>query len=101
MNCASIPRRDIRFSSLQRFQTAFGNNPGPISASGAISLAAKLPGHESNHSHPSTAEVKNGWSYCSLLHLPSKDAQELLLYFAIFSSYVLFVGFIVKSLQIP
>jgi hypothetical protein len=30
---------------------------------GAFSLGVKWPGHEADHSPPSTAEVKNTWSY--------------------------------------
>jgi hypothetical protein len=34
---------------------------------GALSLGAKWPGHEADHSPPSSAEVKNAWSYTSTL----------------------------------
>jgi hypothetical protein len=30
---------------------------------GALSLGVKLPGREADHSPPSTAEIKNSWSY--------------------------------------
>jgi hypothetical protein len=33
--------------------------------SGALSLGVKRPGHEADHSPPSSAEVKNAWSYTS------------------------------------
>jgi hypothetical protein len=32
---------------------------------GALSLAVKRPGREADHSPPSSAEVKNAWSYTS------------------------------------
>jgi hypothetical protein len=32
---------------------------------GALSLGVKWPGCEAEHSHPSSAEVKNAWSYIS------------------------------------
>jgi hypothetical protein len=32
---------------------------------GALSLGVKQPGHEVDHSPPSSAEVKNAWSYTS------------------------------------
>jgi hypothetical protein len=32
---------------------------------GALSLEVKLPGREADHSPPSSAEVKNAWSYIS------------------------------------
>jgi hypothetical protein len=34
---------------------------------GALSLVIKRPGREVDHPHPSTAEVKNAWSYASTL----------------------------------
>jgi hypothetical protein len=33
----------------------------------ALSPGVKWPGHESNYSPPSNAEIKNGWSYTSTL----------------------------------
>jgi hypothetical protein len=32
---------------------------------GALSLGVRQPEHEADHSPPSTAEVKNAWSYTS------------------------------------
>jgi hypothetical protein len=32
---------------------------------GALSLGVKRPGCEAVHSHPSSAEIKNAWSYTS------------------------------------
>jgi hypothetical protein len=34
---------------------------------GSLSLVVKWPGHEADHSSPSSAEVKNAWSYTSTL----------------------------------
>jgi hypothetical protein len=34
---------------------------------GALSLEIKRPGREADHSAPSSAEVKNAWSYTSTL----------------------------------
>jgi len=33
---------------------------------GALSLGVKRPGREADHSPPSSAEVKNAWSYTSV-----------------------------------
>jgi hypothetical protein len=33
---------------------------------GALSLGVKWPGREADHSPPSSAEVKNAWSYTSI-----------------------------------
>jgi hypothetical protein len=44
------------------------NSSGAHSASyppGALSLGIKRPGREADHSPPSSAEVKNAWSYTS------------------------------------
>jgi hypothetical protein len=35
-------------------------------ATGALSLGIKPPGREADHSPPSSAEVKNAWSYTSI-----------------------------------
>jgi hypothetical protein len=48
------------------------NGSGAHSASypvgtGALSLRVKRPGREADHSPPSSAEVKNAWSYTSTL----------------------------------
>jgi hypothetical protein len=45
---------------------AMGPNQPPLQwVPGALSLGIKLPGREANHSPPSSAEVKNAWSYIS------------------------------------
>jgi hypothetical protein len=45
---------------------ALGPTQPPIQlVSGALSLGVKRPGCEADHSHPSSAEVRNAWSYTS------------------------------------
>jgi len=45
---------------------ALGPTQPPIQwVPGALSLGLKLPGREADHSPPSSAEVKNVWSYTS------------------------------------
>jgi hypothetical protein len=47
-------------------RTALGPTQPPIQwVSGALSLGVKRSGHEADHSPPSSAEVKNSWSYTS------------------------------------
>jgi hypothetical protein len=49
-----------------RVQTDLGSHrPSYTWVPGALSLGAKRPGHEGDHSHPSSDEVKNVWSYIS------------------------------------
>jgi len=38
---------------------------------GTLCPGIKQPGHEVDHSFPSTAEVKNEWSYTSTPHMSS------------------------------
>jgi hypothetical protein len=52
------------------FTTAFRPPLGPAQppiqwVPGDLSLGVKRPGHKADHSHPSSAEVKNAWSYNS------------------------------------
>jgi hypothetical protein len=52
------------------FTTAFRMGLGPTQPPiqwipGALSLEVKRPGREADHSLPSSAEVKNAWSYTS------------------------------------
>jgi hypothetical protein len=48
------------------FRTALGPTQPPIQwARGVLSLGVKRPEREADHSHPSSAEVKNEWSYTS------------------------------------
>jgi hypothetical protein len=52
------------FSTASR--TALGPTQPPLQwVAGALSLGVKRPGRETDHSPPSTAEVKNAWSYTS------------------------------------
>jgi hypothetical protein len=47
-------------------RTALGPTQPPLQCvPGALSLGVKQLGHEADHSLPSSAEVKNGWSYIS------------------------------------
>jgi hypothetical protein len=46
--------------------TALGHTKPPIQwVPGALSLGVKRPGREADHSPPSSAKVKNAWSYTS------------------------------------
>jgi hypothetical protein len=52
------------FTNMSR--TALGSTQPPIQwVDGALSLGVKRPRHEADHSPPSTAEVKDVWSYTS------------------------------------
>jgi hypothetical protein len=54
----------FHFTSASR--TALEPTQPPIQwVSGALSLGVKRPGREADHSPPSSAEVKNAWSYTS------------------------------------
>jgi hypothetical protein len=47
-------------------RTALGSTQPPIQwVTGSLSLEVKRPGSEAEHSPPSSAEVKNEWSYTS------------------------------------
>jgi hypothetical protein len=47
-------------------RTALGPTQPPIQlVPGALSLGVKRPGREADHSPPSSAEIKNAWSYTS------------------------------------
>jgi hypothetical protein len=51
---------------LTESRTALGPTQPPIQwVPGALSLGVKRPGREADHSSPSSAEVKNAWSYTS------------------------------------
>jgi hypothetical protein len=53
------------FTTVSR--TALGPTQPPIQwEPGAISLGVKRPGREADHPPPSSAEVKNAWSYTSI-----------------------------------
>jgi hypothetical protein len=52
------------FTTMSRL--ALGLTQPPIQwVSGEISLGVKRPGREADHSPPSSAEVRNAWSYTS------------------------------------
>jgi hypothetical protein len=52
------------FLQTTAFRTAMGPTQHPIQwVPGALSLGVKRPGREADHLHPSSAEVKNLWSY--------------------------------------
>jgi hypothetical protein len=54
------------FSLHYRVQTGSEAYPDSYPTSkGALSLEEKRSGREANHSPPSSAEVKNAWSYTS------------------------------------
>jgi hypothetical protein len=54
----------VLFTTVSR--TALGPIQPPIRwVPGAFSLGAKRPGREADHSPPSSAEIKNAWSYTS------------------------------------
>jgi hypothetical protein len=58
------------FSLLRRVQTGSGAHPAsyPI-CTGVLSLRVMRPGCEADHSHPTSGEVKNAWSYTSTLNM--------------------------------
>jgi hypothetical protein len=54
------------FSLHHRVQNGSGAHPASYPmGTGALSLGVKSPGREADHLHPSSAEVKNAWSYTS------------------------------------
>jgi hypothetical protein len=77
---SSIPAGTGNFSLHHRVQTCSGAHPASYSmGTGGSFSEGKLPGLETDHSPPSSAEVKNAWSYTSarpLVSMPSvRDAQ--------------------------
>jgi hypothetical protein len=68
-------------------RTALGSTQPPIQwVPGALSLGVKWPGHEANHSPPSSSEAKNEWrststpQYAVLAWCSAKAQGELYLY---------------------
>jgi hypothetical protein len=55
------------FSLHHRVQTGSADHPLPLIqyVPGALSVGIKRPGREADHSPPSSADVKNAWSYTS------------------------------------
>jgi hypothetical protein len=64
-----IPGRDMRLFSLHSIQISSGAHPDfyQIDTRGSF-LRGKWPGHEADHSPPSSAEVKNGRNISPLYH---------------------------------
>jgi hypothetical protein len=57
----------VLLSGLHRVQSGFGAYPvSCLMGTGAPSPRVKRPGREADHSPPSSAEVKNAWSYTSI-----------------------------------
>jgi hypothetical protein len=68
----SIPGRDWKFSSSPPYPDRLWVPPSLLSNGyrEALSLGVKQPGSEADHLPPTSAEVKNGWSYTSIpLHV--------------------------------
>jgi hypothetical protein len=64
-------RNIIREIKLRRIRVQNGSGWHPIEwVPGALSLRVKWPGRETDHSRPSSAEVKNAWSYTPLPSTP-------------------------------
>jgi hypothetical protein len=83
------------FTTMSR--TVLGPTQPPIQwVPGALSLGVKWPGHEADHSPPSSAEVKNAWSCTSTppicLHgMVLSKAQGQLYLFTFLTSIILFL----------
>jgi hypothetical protein len=61
-----FPAGTENFSLYHRIQNGSGAHPDSYPmANRALSLKIKRPGREAYHSPPSSAEVKNAWSYTS------------------------------------
>jgi hypothetical protein len=75
VKCCGLDGRVLGFDSRRRLviflfttasRPALGPTQPPIQwVAGALSLGLKRPGREADHSPPSSAEVKNAWSYTS------------------------------------
>jgi len=53
-------------SIIHTYHSSLGPTQPPIQwAAGTLCLKVKYMGHEADHSLPSSAEVKNAWSYVS------------------------------------
>jgi hypothetical protein len=67
---------------LQNDQTGSGAHQASGSTcSGAFPPDVKRPGREADHSPPSSAEVKNEWSYTSTSGTPTWRAEEQLYFY--------------------
>jgi hypothetical protein len=59
-----FPERAGNFSPHHRVQNGSGAHPASYLVGSRDSFPrVKRPGREADHSHPSSAEVKNAWSY--------------------------------------
>jgi len=69
-NWHMTPRRGSDIFSLRHpVQTSSGAHPASYpQVLGTLSLGVKWPGHEANHSLPSSAEVKTVWSCTTTPH---------------------------------
>jgi hypothetical protein len=98
-----VPAGAGNFSLHHRVQTGSGAHPPPIQwVSGALSLEVKRSGRKADHSLPSSAEVKNAWSYTFTppIHLhgmalgqKKRTGTTLPLLFTLFVPFVLTVWF--------
>jgi hypothetical protein len=71
-NQGSIPSKGKSFLFSVAFTLAWGPTGSPIQwVQRVISWGVKLPGHESGHSPPASAEVKNGGVIPPLPHMSS------------------------------
>jgi hypothetical protein len=62
-----VPAGAGNFSLHHRVETDCGAHPASFPLKpGAVSLEVKRPGREADHSHPSSAEVKNAGGYTSI-----------------------------------
>jgi hypothetical protein len=65
----SISGRGKIFVLLQSIQNGFGTQPASYPMEmGALCPGVKQPGHETKHSPPSSAEIKNGEAVSPLPH---------------------------------
>jgi hypothetical protein len=72
-NCFSIAGRGLRCFLSQNIKTGSVANQVPYSpGSGGSLVRVKRPEHKADHSSPSLAEAKNGWSYTSIPHVPAR-----------------------------
>jgi hypothetical protein len=92
------PSRGWEFFSSPESRLALGPTQPPIHwVSGALSLRIKWTGSEAYHSPPSSAKIKNVWSYISTPQyaimawcLVKKHRDKL--YFTFIYKYVIFVS---------
>jgi hypothetical protein len=98
------------FTTVSR--PALGSTQPPIQwVLGALSLGVKLPGRETDHSPPSSAQIKNGWSYtsppqcASMVWCSVKKVQRQLylteLYFTLLYFTLLYTFHLLDNCQIP